>query len=110
MIGYVGDMRRKKKKPPSPQKKNLIFSKCKYGFYILQKEENMFATLIYFNVQKNSKQPHFAKIWQILAKHDNIFAAKWTSSKLKAQASDPNTKVASFENLIMQNENFSVRP
>ena len=43
----------------------------------------MFATLIYFNVQKNSKQPHFAKIWQILAKHDNIFAAKWT--KLSAQ-------------------------
>ena len=101
-------MRRKKK--ATLLKKNLIFSKCKYGFYILQKEENMFATLIYFNVQKNSKQPHFAKIWQILAKHDNIFAAKWTSSKLKAQASDPNTKVASFENLIMQNENFSVRP
>ena len=64
----------------------------------------MFATLIYFNVQKNSKQPHFAKIWQILAKHDNISAAKWT----KLSASDPNTKVVSFENLIMQNENFSV--
>ena len=78
-----GDMRRKKKSHPLlKKKKNLIFSKCKYGFYILQKEENMFATLTYFNVQKNSKQPHFAKIWQILAKHDNIFAAKWTSKQV----------------------------
>ena len=78
-----GGYEEEEKKPPSPQKKkNLIFSKCKYGFYILQKEENMFATLTYFNVQKNSKQPHFAKIWQILAKHDNIFAAKWTSKQV----------------------------
>ena len=82
MIGYMGGYEEEEKSHPLLKKKNLIFSKCKYGFYILQKEENMFATLTYFNVQKNSKQPHFAKIWQILAKHDNIFAAKWTSKQV----------------------------
>ena len=83
MIGYMGDMRRKKKKPPIPPKKFSFFKQKLYVNVCFAERRNMFATLIYFNVQKNSKQPHFAKIWQILAKHDNIFAAKWT--KLKAQ-------------------------
>ena len=79
MIGYMGDMRRKKKAIP-PQKKISFFKQKLY--VCVCRIETCFAALIYFNVQKNSKQPHFAKIWQILAKHDNIFAAKWTSKQV----------------------------